>query len=235
MARSAAGKSFSLDPQQTYAVLTGDVVASSELPREQRRKLPNMLEQAGKALPESLAKAAPYRLAVFSGDSWQLLLSTPSAALRVATFIRAYMLANTSARCDTRIAIGLGKVEFVPRGDVRKAEGEAFRLSGRALEALTDRCRMQLIVGDSLAADAAGWVAAVPLLDALIRNDWTEARARAVVGALHGWTQARIAELWDEPIKQSTVSAHLLEADWDTAEAFFAAWERWLAAPKAWV
>ena len=42
----------------------------------------------------------------------------------------------------------------------------------------------------------------IPLADAIVKRCWTDKHSLAIIGALQGWKQDRIALLWDKPIKQ---------------------------------
>jgi hypothetical protein len=55
-------------------------------------------------------------------------------------------------------------------------------------------------------------------MDTLLER-WTEKQALAVVGMLQGMPQAKIARLWQPPIKQPVVARHLRQAGWAAIEA----------------
>jgi hypothetical protein len=214
---------FEIEPGRMYAVLNGDVVASTEMAPEQRRGLPDVLEAAAANLPDETRAAVPYPIAIFSGDSWQLLLAEPRWALRAACGMRAY-LRSQSPQLDSRLVIGLGSVDFVPDNDLGKAEGEAFRISGRALPELRSPRRMTLRTADGLpGGGAAAWRVAVELLDVIIQQEWTEARANVVWRAMQGGSQEQIAGATD--VDQGTISKHLRRAQWDAVDRACAAFE----------
>jgi hypothetical protein len=175
-------------------------------------------------MTEYCASALPTAPAVFSGDSWQILLDEPMLALRVALFFRASLRAQ-SPQLDSRLAIGIGHVTFVPHGDVAKGDGEAFRLSGRLLSVLGDR-RMGLAVESADSDKYLGWESAVQLLDVLATSAWTASRARAISGALRGWPQDRIRRLWRPVVSQAAVSKHLSAAHWGVIKDVLGQFER---------
>lgn len=226
---TTGAEKLEIEPGRRYAVLNGDMVASTDLAPPVRRSLPDVLRRTVADLPEALRDAIPYPLAIFSGDSWQVLLSQPAKSLRMATLIRAFLRSQSPA-LDSRLVIGIGTVDFVPGGDIAQAEGEAFRISGRLLAELDERCGMRLRAGDPPIPEESAWDAAVRLLDALIVSAWTPSRARAVWGTLLGHTQSDVAKLWPEPIRQATVSTYLGEARWHTVESvldrFEEAWSK---------
>lgn len=204
-----------IDPRKTYAVISGDIVRSSRLEREAREELPRILKQAAAALREFLGEAIPLDIDIYAGDSWQLLLSRPGAALRAAVFLRAYLLDRADG-VDTRVAVAVGSIDFVPGERVSEGDGDAFRLSGRLLQESHPGRRMWF--ASSQLPDAGLWDVAFALIDALATKTWTPRRARAVSGAVRGWVHSRIADLWTPPVKQPTVARGLEEASWPAVE-----------------
>jgi hypothetical protein len=197
------------------AVLTGDVVESSRLPAEQRRALPAILKGAAKGLERAWPKAGPSPIAVFRGDSWQLILSDPALSLRAGLLFRSWVISASGAglRLDTRMAIAVDTIDFMPSGHVSEGDGPAYRASGEALDNLGSGVRMCLIAPgtpDLLKA-------AIGLLDAIVQ-DWTVLQALAVKGRLQSRTQAEIAAGWPERITQQTVARHLARAHWPVIE-----------------
>ncbi|HEY9039142.1 MAG TPA: MarR family transcriptional regulator [Roseovarius sp.] len=157
----------------SYAVLTGDLMNSSDLD-------PAALDAA----MDSLRDAALDFGGTFGrrgGDGWQCAAPEPANALRYALILRA---ALRSLRKDhaTRIAIAAGAGTLPASGDVNAAHGPAFTASGRLLEAMPAHVGM---------ADAAGGAqdAATRLADH-ISSGWTPAQARSVRLIL--WPKGRI-------------------------------------------
>lgn len=219
-------------------VITGDIVGSTELPADERRELYDIMRETAQRVEEHFADAIALPVDIFAGDTWQILLSDPPMTLRVAMFYRAIIRsqmtkappgtssAGRDRRMDTRLALAIGPIDFVPAERVSEGEGEAFRLSGRTLKQMSKHVRMGFRCSDAEREQT--WNAVAHLLDAIVTGQWTAAKARAVSGALLGWPQQRIAELWPEPIKQATVSNHLREASWpaieETLQAFESIW-----------
>ncbi len=204
-----------IDPKKTYAVISGDIVGSSRLDRESREDLPRILKQAAATLREFLGDAIPLDIDIYAGDSWQLLLTDPGAALRAAVFLRAYLL-DRAEGVDTRIAVAVGGVDFVPGERVSEGDGEAFRLSGRLLQETDPGRRMRFACSQS--PDAGVWDLAFGLIDAIISRSWSAKQARAVSGSLRGWPLSRTATLWSSPISDPTVAGHLKKAGWPAIE-----------------
>lgn len=208
---------FPIEPGRDYAVITGDVIDSSGLTAPQRKELPGLIHRVSDELQAWYGPERLTPISIFGGDSWQTLLARPSDALRVALFVRASLLAS-ELNVDTRLAIGVGGVDFVPESGIEEADGEAFRLSGRLLE------EESKAVGGLRFAEAgqrtdATWQLALRLGDALVRSCWTEKRAQAMTGALRGWTLQRTADLWTPAISRQTVDRHLIEGCWPDVAA----------------
>jgi hypothetical protein len=126
---------------------------------------------------------------------------------------------------DTRLAIALGTIDFLPDQRVSSGDGEAFRSSGDSLENMSKSRRMKFeYPNDEVASLSAALDIIVQLIDALA-VEWTEKQAQAVTGALRGWTQGKIAKSWwENPITQQAVAQHLDRASWfavENALAFF--------------
>lgn len=170
--------------------------------------------------------AIPLGADIYGGDTWQMLLSEPKTALRAGLLYRAHLKASMD-NTDTRLVIGVGTIDFVPSGRVSEGEGEAFRVSGRLLSEGTSSSRMRFSAPRHPEWDFIDL--AVCLLDALIVRQWTTKRALAITGALRGWTQEKIAGLWNPPIRQQSVVDHLQGAAWEATEQTLDAFERCLS------
>ena len=213
-----------------YAIVTGDIIASSRLSVAQRRDLHGAMSRASSALRRAFKTAVPLPVGIFRGDSWQLLVTDPVQALRIALFYRASLRAETGARrLDTRMVIAIGRIDFIPGEQVAEGDGPAYRLSGRALESMHKRESMRLVYPSHPAERALSVV--VHLLDALVSR-WSDKQALAVTGALRGWSQEQIArKSWSEPISQQAVAQHLDRAAWSYVESALAYFEETLTEP----
>jgi len=214
-------------PTKRYAVLTGDIVNSSKLSKAERQRLPAEIKRAARETQKTFPDAVPLDLEVFRGDSWQLLLSDPVRSLRIGLFFRACLRSGRERGrgLDTRMAIALGAVDFVPKGKVSEGDGEAYRISGRVLEELPSN-RFLRIAGPDL-PEQSGLDAIVGLIDAIAQG-WTGRQARAVAGALRGWTQEKIAASWSEAVSQPAITKHLGGARWPALETALAFCEAYL-------
>lgn len=205
-----------------HAVATGDVIGSSELSVEERRRLPERLRTAYATVKETAPDALPHDLAIVGGDGWQCYIEDPSQALpRVLHFW-------TRLRADglhSRFAIAIDTVDFISEDSLNESDGAAFRQSGRALKKFDDdhwaACFLPEgeSITSSLAADSV-----FELIDLLL-HEWTEAQAQAVAGMLQGMgtersiTQQAIAETWSpDPVTRQSVNRHLQRAEWARVE-----------------
>lgn len=224
-----------------YAALTGDIVGSRRFAAQGpavRDAIKDAYGAVAEAFPEALAGLPA--VDVYAGDSWQMVTRTPAQALRIGLCMRALIRADARLPgVDSRLAIGIGRVDFIAEPNLSESQGEAFRLSGQALEGLKSGGGRLAVAVEGLAggqpngcgvetADALGTV--VVLLDALCQG-WTASRARAVAGALRGWTQQRIAE--EAMVSQSAVAQRLAGARWTAIERAIGWWDaalpRWLS------
>lgn len=212
--------SVRIEKGKLYAVITGDIVKSSELDVKARRALFGAMREVGGQLRDWLGETVmPYPLDIFGGDGWQLLLADPARALDAAVFFRAGLMARMGKRrskykVDTRMVIAIGEVDFIPGNRVSEGEGWAFRESGRALADKKTVHRMRLLVADKYSIQ--GWKESVILLDAILRWRLTQVRAKVLVGALSGLGQREIGDLMSPRISQPSVARHLKSMDWVT-------------------
>jgi hypothetical protein len=211
------------------AVLTGDLVASTQLSTSDlervRRQLLEAVEEVADWEPGLVVGGAEF----FRGDSWQLLLARPRRALRVALYLRAALTAQ--GLTDTRLAIGLGAVEAMAPERISMSTGPAFVLSGRGLDELPHRFRMAIRAPSGQGA-LADWLPVIGYLcDALVRQ-WTRRQAEIVRHALapsHP-TQAQIADRLDPRVTPQAVGKALTGAEWRGLQAAVEQFEdtRWV-------
>jgi hypothetical protein len=117
------------------AVITGDIVRSEQIELDKRDLLIQVLQET----VDGLQSKSPMSMELFRGDSFQIVVEKPEMSLEVASMIRAGLKSNTPADSfgvwDARISIGIGTIDY--RGDrVVTSDGEAFKLSGRGLDAM---------------------------------------------------------------------------------------------------
>lgn len=197
-------KKFVFDKKKSYAILTGDIVGSSKLSPAQRKKLLSELISTSKEIRNIYKDIIPFDVDIFRGDSWQLLVTEPKLALRVALLFRSTLKGKMSIReFDSKIFIGVGTIDSLPGERVSLGNGDAFVLSGRGLESLK-KYRMGIGYPSFDKNDYLNLV--VQLIDVFATN-WTIKQSTSISGALKGWTQKKIAESLG--LKQQTVYDHL--------------------------
>jgi hypothetical protein len=215
-----------IDGDKIYAVLTGDLVKSSRLTSAKSKGAMERLKKITVEFAEQHPNSVVGRIDTFRHDSWQLLLEQPALALRIAVFLRTALKlqSDASTKYDTRISIGIGKVELISKRRISDSRGPAFTFSGKGLDAIDGRC-LALVTGDDTPALWYGLErGVVPLLDCIV-GDWTPTESRAVYGALKDWTQEETARNWPpqektakRPTRQA-VGDSLVRAHWSTVDA----------------
>ena len=196
-----------------YAVLTGDIVKSSRLSLRQLELVRSVLAGAVGVVrrwQQGLVKDKPD---FFRGDAWQLLLTDPAWALRVGVYLRAALLAKGSA--DTRVSIGLGRVDKVSSSRISLSMGEAFTLSGHGLDNMTQYSRMTIEI-PGVAGPLSGWLPVVGHLCDSLMGQWTPRQAEVVCVALDpsGPDHDRIANLLKPAVSKQAVAKALNGASW---------------------
>ena len=113
------------DKQNSTSVITGDII------RSRNTNSPLWLPKLKKTL--SLEGKSPRTWEIYRGDSFQVEVRDPSHAFLTAIRIKATI--KTIKNLDVRMAIGIGKKEFVGQ-KIAETDGEAFIHSGEKFETL---------------------------------------------------------------------------------------------------
>lgn len=159
-----------------YTVLTGDIVASTEMPAKALDGIMKALKNAAWQMSgwdDSKQNKTETAFARRGGDGWQLAINRPAYALRSALFVQS-QLRSIHDDYTTRIAVAIGEGELPPdvNVDLNSAYGTAFQDSGRLLETFSGRTMMAYAGGGALDA-------AFRLADH-ISQGWTQTQARAL-------------------------------------------------------
>ena len=180
---------------QSVAVLTGDLVRSTALSHEDLVCVRNVLETATREV-SGWGRGAVHGPDVFRGDSWQVVLLDGTSALRAAVYLRAVLRA-LEHRPDTRIAIGVGGAEVIDEGEVSRSVGEAFTLSGRALDDMNRFEGFKLAV-PRWSASQAYLPTVVALCDHIV-GTWSPSQAKVALEVLRpdAGTQEDIGQALD--------------------------------------
>ncbi|MDZ4133433.1 MAG: hypothetical protein U1E11_09890, partial [Dethiobacteria bacterium] len=83
------------DNRQTdYAVLTGDLIKSAKLDPVNLKMVLQRLQEGQVRFNSTYAHSIVGRLAIFSGDSWQVLMNKVNLSFRLALYFRALVKAS---------------------------------------------------------------------------------------------------------------------------------------------
>ena len=119
-------------------VITGDIIGSSQIKIEHRGDLLTCLNTMG----DELQCVSPFRMEMYRGDSFQMLVEDPSKAIKIAILLRAGLIYHTPNKndgvWDARISVGIGGIDFMS-DNIVTSDGEAFMLSGTQLDNIGKR------------------------------------------------------------------------------------------------
>jgi hypothetical protein len=222
-----------------HGIITGDIVASQRIAPKVRQKL---FEDIAIFLKD-LKKKWIGSYETFRGDSLQCEVKSPETALRVALMIRAFFKSYLSEEelpkaeanrveertkgyfttdFDIRLAIGIGEIDFIKKNKITSSDGEAFRLSGEALDSLKQES-YRLLVKTYNANFDEQLEPAILLLDALIQK-WTLNGAELVLYLLQNKKEEEIASLLN--VSQSAVNQRKKNAQWFAIEKLIQYFEK---------
>ncbi|MEM9786505.1 MAG: hypothetical protein AAF801_08375, partial [Pseudomonadota bacterium] len=184
-------------PMPNYAVLTGDIVKSSQLPTGGLDRIFASLTKASETIGRW--QDAPTYFTRNRGDGWQMAVSA-AFALR-AVFAARAAVRMVDKRFDTRIALAFGE-GTIPSETLADAYGPVFTASGQALEQMPRK-------RDMVIADSGGTYAVTLRLAEEIVKRWTEAQAEVALHALapDQPTQTALASALN--VTQQTIQGHI--------------------------
>jgi hypothetical protein len=201
-----------------YAVLTGDVVDFTKLAAEDRQHVLDVLTTSFEYVRRNANVPDKVAFDRFRGDSFQGVIPDPRQALQAAVTIRAMFRSaqpeGSNVSWDARVAVGIGKIEVLPKR-VTEGDGEAFLLSGPALDGMKGRRRLS--IHTSWPAIDEEMDVSTALLDAVIAK-WSPKQAEVVLELLQDQSQEQIAASCS--ISQSAVSYRVQGAGWFAVERF---------------
>lgn len=195
-------------------VLSGDIVKSSR--REtSKQTIMDHLNLALEASRSYLGKRGCflYFSDIYRGDAFQCALTEPEYSLWTSVFIRTELikLRAEGVRADVRLGLGLGAVSSWNEKTISSSDGEAFRLSGKALDSLKarkDKYR-RLRILSPWSDEAALLSVLAAFLDALIQR-WTPEQAEAISLFLRDTNQGEASKILE--IRQPSVQRRLQTA-----------------------
>lgn len=209
------------------AVITGDIVGSTRLPANRRRDLYDIFSILSKELRRQFPQDISYDLSNFRGDGWQLIVNRPQKSLEISLFVRTYFQFKFwDVKLDTRLAIGIGKIDFIPEENISAGDGRAYTLSGHLLESLSNVRMGVAFDANNREIIQEGITTTISLLDHIVTT-WNTGQSQAVFWALHRYRQSEIAGNWQpQAITQATVSHHLNAAGWEQVQSCLIYFER---------
>jgi len=200
------------------AVITGDIVASSQLGKEGRKQLFNQLDVIGNDMQRHIGGI---RSEIFRGDSIQILVKQPERALKAAMLMRTglkrglYQHQN-SYPIDIRLAIGVGEIGYEGES-LGTSDGEAFQLSGRALDQMKRRESLKI---NTPWPEINQEMALACALSEAITGRWSAAQAEIIYAyLLQQKTQQELAKEFG--ISQGAVSQRMSESGYIDAIKLF--------------
>ena len=161
----------------TIAVLTGDLIRS----RAAGAKAVDatFATLAAAAADFGAAWDLDLRFTRFRGDGWQMALQDPGLTLDLILFVLA-RLQTADIGLRTRVAAGIGAIDSLGTRDLSDASGDAFNISGAALEEMSPK-RTLLLAGAQVGSSEK----AIIYLCDFIAGGWTRTQAEAVALAIH--------------------------------------------------
>lgn len=215
-----------------YAIITGDIVSSRKIEPQQREKLYADID----TFLNSLKKKWIRSFETYRGDSIQCEANSPELSLRVALIIRCYVMAYVpeesrkkillwqkkgmpskgyfNVAFDIRLAIGIGEVDFIRRRKITSSDGEAFQLSGEALDNLKEDYRRLVFKSDDEEFNTV-MEPMILLIDALTQK-WTQNQAELVFNKLQNKKDEEIANLFK--VSVSAINQRKRTAQWIAIE-----------------
>lgn len=126
---------------QIQGVITGDIIDSTQIEINMRAELLSVIKDTVADIGKYINSKV--EVEIYRGDSFQILISNPIEALRVAILVRLGIQYRTPQieknrsknKWDARISLGIGDITFHSNSIV-ESDGEAYRNSGREFDQL---------------------------------------------------------------------------------------------------
>ncbi|MEM7478193.1 MAG: hypothetical protein AAF483_24670 [Planctomycetota bacterium] len=209
--------------QPVYAVLTGDLIGSTDLETASREEARNLLFRSISSLDSwcSKKKVVRGKPEIFRGDQWQTLLSQPKFAFRAAVYLRAKLIATG---CDTRISIAIGAADRISRTSISRSDGDVFVRSGHGLDEMKTDSELAISLPQTM-QDSGRWLLAIAELSGAILGGWKQRQAEVVSLAID--PQDLNQQELGKRLKTThqSVSKTLKAARWDALEVAIKSFE----------
>ncbi|MDB5012242.1 MAG: hypothetical protein JWQ25_444 [Daejeonella sp.] len=195
---------------KNYIIITGDISGFTTIPDGGREKLMSELLTL-----ISLWVKEKKHAGIFRGDSFQLLFDDAKLAIQRTIQIRCWLKMNSQKgkkMLDAKMALGIGEISYSGK-TVLDSDGEAFHLSGRGFEDLTDDDSWRIITKNK---DKNEQLKVIMSLANVLVSDWTINQAEVIYWLLEGQTQQQMAGQLN--IAQSAVNNRLKLSRWKEIE-----------------
>jgi hypothetical protein len=197
--------------RKIVAVLTGDIVDSTNLTPEQMALVRDTLSKCFKVF--KLVRGSDVEF--YRGDSWQALSREPKWALRLAILAQARLTAELGVH--TRVSIGIGSVADSNERKISLRTGEAFILSGGALDDIPSHFLLTGAVPERFGPIAMWFPVVLHMCNGLM-SSWTRRQAELVASMLQlaNPTHEAIAASLAPRVTKQSVTGILTSANWRT-------------------
>ncbi|MET0634958.1 MAG: hypothetical protein ABWZ25_02955 [Chitinophagaceae bacterium] len=193
------------------AVITADIVNSTQLTKTQEKKLFQQLETV----------INPNKFEFYRGDSFQVYMKEPDETLKLLLKLRLEARKLGSA-FDIRASIGIGEVNL-PVKKLSVATGEAFVLSGRGMDELAKGSERKMLIHSSGKNDSSILEVTSLFIDYIFR-EMTSKQARVLSLLLDGATQMAVAKKIRK--SQSTIHQHVQSSGWSELTKLLAIYQQ---------
>jgi DNA-binding CsgD family transcriptional regulator len=194
---------------EKFAVLTGDIVNFTQLPDKERLKLISETEGLLKSWVNQ-----PNDAEIFRGDSFQFIVGDIATAIKKGIQLICWFKKHSDEKnkiyLSSRISVGIGAIAYKGKS-VLDSDGEAFHLSGRNFDKMTDKEIFSIKTANN---DINEQIAIILTFANIVIGQLTAAQAEVIYMAIDNYTQTRMAE--ELGIKQGAVNSRLKLANWKT-------------------
>lgn len=192
-----------------YSVITGDLVKSRNFIDKRQIALNSLNEIFNSIKKRKNLNIEVWISDIFRGDSFQIVVSDAVYALLIAIYIRAQLIRKSmeGVPFGARISIGIGSIEYLNREKITESDGEAFRLSGRAVDEIPNYRRLIIKSSNEELNKILDVISAC--IDAITLR-WSSEQAEAISYWIFGETQTSLAKIIG--VSQSAIQQRLQRA-----------------------
>jgi hypothetical protein len=189
-------------------VITADIIKSTDLTAIEKSKLYQKVEKCIKEINKEFPLVSEW----YRGDAFQVKVKNLKDVCRVAFLLKTKIKGlerELGKTYDVRLAIGIGEIDYQQK-TLAKSDGEAFHLSGRALDHLKNTKYTFIIDSNDLNKDSFNILS--QFVD-LVFDKHTPLQSRVIYMKLKKIKEEDIAKKLQ--ITQSTVNQHGNAANWN--------------------